>query len=361
MARWIGLAFDPTPGGTTYDQINDRSVAIPDPELWIPATTATASAGSNNLNRNNEVRGRRGNTAPIAFNAAPTASFEVRAYPAIVRAVVAAGLGRIGTPRGTSPAAITTTVSSLDSNPIPTLALHLLREEQYEVVAGLAVDRFELNFAADAEGTVQLSEGRGLYYDVAQSLPDPLPRPDYRNVSGETFKIRDLVAYMGDGEGIRVDCLNQLSLSFDNAFIDDFQSRYCAGENVRSYVYEGRTYKVWLPGRHRVGPQAITGTMGFAEARPDLELRRILSHATKFRAVLTAGAIEPATTPARDETMEIVIHQQVLTGGGADPLQKDGDIRSSYEFGGFLDPATNEDLDISFTTGEPIDPWTTGS
>jgi len=355
MARWLGLAVDPTVGGTTYDDIDGGGITVPDPDLWVPATTGTMTAGSNNLDRNNEVRGRRGNTAPIVFNSDPRGSFEVRAYPRIVQAIVATALGKVGTPTGTSPAAVTTPVTPVESNPLPTLVMHMLREEQYEVITGMAVSSFELNLAADAEGTINLSDGRGLYHDVPQTLPSPLPTPSYRGLN-DTFLLRDAVAYIGGDDrtqGVRIPCLSGFTLTYDNNLIDDFQSRFCAGENVRTYSLNGKTYRVWNPGRHKVGPQSVTGTLQFADVRPDLELRRILADAERFEIHCTAGPIAGAS-PAADETMVITLHQQVLTGGGADPLVKEGDIRASYEFGGFLDPETNDDITIEFVSARPV-------
>lgn len=354
MARWIGLAVDPTPGGTTYDLINADTdpVEIPDPSIWVPFTTATASAGSNNLDRNNEGRGRRAQSAPIAFSASPRASFESRAYPGIVKPIVSRALSGIGAGTGTAPAAITTPIEAVQSNPLKTLAVHLLREEQYDVLTGVAVNNFELNLAADQEGTINLSDARGLYHDVTDDLPDPLPTPTWSHL-GDTYKLRDAVAYVGETR-VKIDCLAGFTLSWSNGLIDDFQSRFCAGENVREYTLGGKKYRIWLPKRHKIGPQAVTGTLNFGVTRPDLETRRILADAQRFEIVCSAGPISPATTPAADEVMKITMYRQVFTDGGADPLVRDGDIKSSYTFGAFADPTTGQDVRIEFVSNAAV-------
>lgn len=355
MARWLGLALDPTRGGTTYDDITADvdPVEIPDPTIWVPATTAQASPGSNNLDRNNEVTGSRGNPPPVSFSADPSVTFESRAYPAIVKPIISRALSSIGTPSGTRPAAITTEINPTDSNPLAALVVHLLREEQYDVLTGVAVGSFSLNLPVDAEGTISLGDGRALYHDVPQTLPDPLPTPSYTATGGrQTYMLRDVSAFLGDGAGVRIDCLAGFRLDYNNSLIGDFQSRYCAGENIRIVRVGGVDYRIWLPGRNKIGPQRITGTLDFGVTRPDLELARMIAQAQKLVVECTAG---PAgTTPAADEMMRITLHKQVFMDGGAGDLVKDGDIRSSYQFEAFLDPATGRDLTVEFVSSAAV-------
>jgi len=351
MARSLGLAVDPTAGGTKYDDVvaTPTPVAIPDPTVWIPATTATMSRNPNNLNRNNEVRGVRGSAAPIAFSADPTVSFESRAYPQVAKLVLSAALSGTPAATGTAPAAITTKIEPTQANPLRTLVAHLHREEQYEVESGIAVDSVELKLPADAEGTLTV-EGKALYHDVKQTLPSPLPTTSYTGLGEHTFMLRDVKAYKGAGAGVLIDCLAGLTIKFDNGLIDDFTSRFCAGQNVRSYTVNSQSYRQWYPTRHRIGPQLITGRLDFGLTRPDLELERVLAVADKLVIEASAGPISPATTPAVDEVLRITLAKSVLTGGGADPLVDEGDIKSNYEFGGFVDPSTGKDITVEFVS-----------
>lgn len=353
MARWIGLATDPTAGGTTYDQIVDTTspVAIPRPDLWVPYTTATATGGSSNLDRDNEGRGTRASPAPTAFREEPRGSFECRAYPPMVKAIIARALSSVATATGTRPAALTTAITPTQSNPLSALVMHLLREEQYDVITGLAVNSFELSLEADAEGTIALSDGWGLYHDVADTVPGGIDRPTYTGL-GDTYKLRDAIAYVGDS-ATRIDCLAGFTLSWSNNLIADVISRYCAGENVRSYTYNSNPYRIWLPARNKINRQTATGQLRFGTTRPDLELRRILSDAQRFVIECSAGPIIPATTPVADEMMRITFYKQALTDGGADALVNEGDIRSSYTYGAFADDSGN-DVKVEFVSSAAV-------
>lgn len=355
MSRWIGLAIDPTAGGTTYDKVTDTTapVAIPDPTIWIPESTATASPGSTNLDRNNENRGVRGMPAPKAYRLDPKVSFESRAYPKVVKPVISRALGRIGaTSGGPSPRAITTPIETAQSNPLPALVAHVLREEQYEILTGVAINTFELDLAVDAEGVIRLSDGWGLYYDVTDVVPDPGDIAPVFSGYGPTYTIQNAIAYVGDA-ATRIDCLAGFTLSVNNNLIADTRSRYCAGENIRNYSLNGNTYSVWLPTRNKISSQTITGTLDFGQTRPDLELRHILADAQRFVIECSCGPAVPATTPAANEMMRITTYKQVFTDGGADPMVKDGDIRSSYTYGAFLDDS-NRDLLVEFVSGAPV-------
>lgn len=346
MARWLGLKDDPTAGGSTYDVLNTPGpVTIPDPDIWIPVTTATVDAGDDNrLDRNDEVRGRRGNTAPVSFAVRPKMSFEGRAYHKLSKAIVRKALGGAVTTTGTAPASITSKIVPIQANPVPCFTGKVLREEQIDLLSGLAVEQFELDLPADGEGTLKV-DFRALYHDVPQSLP-ALPTPDFSGYT-ETYKLRDVNAMLG-ASLVKIPCLGGFSLTYNNSFFDDFKSLFCATENVRSFTVGGLPYKLWYPGRHKIGPQMVTGRLDFGNARPDTELKKILTVCEKLVIEVTAGPILPATTPAADELMRITLYKQAPTGGSADPLVREGDINSSYEFTAYIDETVSKDVEVEF-------------
>jgi hypothetical protein len=343
VARWLGLVDDAEPGGSTLDALADPGpVAIPAPDYFIPVTAANADPGLRNLDRDNEVRGRRGNVAPVAFASAPSLTFEARAYPLLLRRIIPAALGGAPVDTGVAPAAITSTVEPLESGALPAMHATLVREEQTDRLAGLVIEEFELNLPADEEGTLSVT-AQGLYHEpAATSSP---PSPTYLGHE-DAFMLRDVVAFTGDGAGVRIDCLGGFGLTWNNGLVDDFRSRFCAGENVRDFLVGGLRQRLWYPGRHKLGPQAITGRLDFGTTRPDLEERRLVLAAEKLVVELSAGPL--GTTPDADEMLRLTVWKHALTGGGAEALAREGDITSSYEFTGYLDPASGKDLTAAF-------------
>jgi hypothetical protein len=351
--RWLGFSVDPTAGGTTYDDINDGTapVAFPvDPTTYVPVTTGTVSPGSNNLNRDNVVFGRRANTAPEVLNEDPTFSFEAPAFVPLTKQLIATALSGAPVNTGTAPAAIVSTIEPVQVDPLKMLYLTYLREEQIDFVAGGVIYSLDINLAANAYGALTVN-GRGLYHDHDESARVTVPTADFAPYAGApTYMLRDLTALLGDGAGVRVDCLSSFTMTFDNGFDDTFEKRFCAGENIRTFVVGGKQYRVWFPGRHKVGPQAITGNLTFGVPRPDLELDRILSVAQKLVVTVDGGPITPATTPPANELMEITLARSTLTGGdGAEALVRAGSPGATYTYGGYLDPATRRDISVRFT------------
>lgn len=355
--RWLGISRDAEPGGSTYDALSDPGpLAWPASTVFVPVTTANVDPGLSDLDRNDEVRGRRGNTAPVSFASAPSGSFSARAYPELVRALIPDSLGEITGTTGVAPAARTTEVVPVGdtgaAGVLPARFLTVVREEQIDRLAGAIVEEWTLSLPIDAEGTLEFTMP-ALYHEVdATEDVAGLPTPAYVGWD-DTYMLRDVVAYTGDGAGVRIDCLAGATLTFNNGLVDEFRSRFCAGENVRASVAGGGTRRLWFPKRHKLGPQAVTGTLDFGTTRPDLEERRILRLAEKLVLELTAGPITGAI-PAANEMVRFTIAKHVLTGGGAGALEREGDITSSYEFSGYIDPATGDDFAAEFVGGAAI-------
>jgi hypothetical protein len=341
--RYLGYLTDPTAGGTTFDDI--VAGAIADPTEFVPVTTAQVDPGVGQVDRNDEVRGRRANSAPISFSSTPSLTLGARAYPKLVRAIVRNALGGSISSTGVPPAAVDSTVGPLQSGNLPALIAWLVREGQIDRLTGLVVEEFTLDFPIDGEGTIEATL-QGLYHDVDPATAIVEPAPVYADYD-DTYMLRDLTAIMGDGAGVEIDCLAGFGLTYNNGLIDDARSRFCAGKNVQETVLDGQTHRVWYPNQHKLGPQQVSGRLDFGDVRPDRELRRILTHAEKLVVEVAAGPL--GTTPDADDMMRWTLYKQAPTGGGAEPLQREGDQVSSYEFTAYIDESLSKDVEATFT------------
>lgn len=349
MSRWFGFIDDPTSGGSTFDDL--AATAIAAPTTFVPVTSAQADAGLVQLNRDDEVRGRRANVAPISFASAPSMTLEARAYPKLVRSLVRKVLGGTIASVGTAPASIASTVGPLQSGNLPALICWLLREGQLDRLTGGIVEELEFNFPIDGEGTVSATI-QGLYHDSDDSAaavdPDGTPAEAIPTAAytgyGDTFMLRDASAFVG-GALVELTDLAGFGLTFNNGLYDDMRSRFQPNHNVETVQIDGVTHRLWYPERHKIGPQSVTGRIDFSDVQPSREIRRLVTHAEKLVFEVAAGPL--GTTPAADEMLRLTLYKQVLTGGGAEPLQRESDQVSSYEFSAYLDESTNKDIEAT--------------
>jgi Phage tail tube protein len=351
MSRLLALVDDPTAGGSTLDVL--ETLAIPAPTLFVPVSTAQVESNLNQLDRKDEVRGRRADTAPISFASAPAATFESRAYPKIARPVLRKALGSAITSTGVSPEPISSTVSPLQSGDLPAFIMWLLREEQLDRLTGAVVKEFAFKFPVESEGTLSVTLD-GLYQDVDASgaAEDPngsaakaIGTADYTGFE-DTFMLRDATAFRGPGEGVEIPDLAGFNLTFNNGLIEDFRSRFRPNHNIEVVTIDEIEHKLWYPNRHVLGAQSVTGTVELSQVDVDSETKRLLTHAEKLVFEIAAGPL--GTTPAADEMMRITLYKHAPTGGGAEPLVREGDQVSSYDFTAYLDEGTNKDIEATF-------------
>jgi hypothetical protein len=354
MSRWIGYAVDPSPGGSTYDLLSSKTtkLAVPAPTIFVPATTAQVEPQLQPVERKDEIRGRRGEAAPAAFASAPNMTFSVRAYPALVNDIIRHALGGTVATEGIAPAAITSKVQPMQEGNLPPLVLWLLREGQLDRLTGAIVAEFVLHLPIDQEGHIEITT-HGLFHDVqdpTKPMTDPggepaaaFPTPAYSQYQ-TTLKMRDCVAFMGPGEGVEVPDLAGLTLTFNNGMITDFHSRFRPNHNIESKIVGGELHKLWYPEKHKIGPQAVSGTIELSAVDPESEAKHMLHHAERLMFQVAAGQM--ATTPASTEMLRIVLYKQAFMEGGADPLVREGDQRSTFTFHGYIDEATNQDIEM---------------
>jgi hypothetical protein len=358
LSRWIGIVPDPTAGGSTYEHWTPESSPplIPVPTLFVPATSAQVDYGQTPNARTDEVRGKRGDTAPVSFLSAPKLTIDSRAYPYLLRRLIRNALGgtiTAGTEHGPSPKPFEDTVAPLEEGVPPMLIAWLKREEQIDRLTGLCVSEIAMDFAIDKEGSFSATLD-ALYHNVGEvtGLKDPgggtastVSSADYSSAVN-TFMLRDAHVFRGAEAGTEIPNLGGFSIAFNNGLIQDIRARFQPGHNIEKTTVGGVVHKLWLPARHKLGPQTVTGKFELSGMDVTQEQRRRILHAEKLRFTVAAGPL--GTTPAAEEMMEITVGQMVATGGGAEPLVRQGDQYSSFDFTGYLDVSGSKDIECTF-------------
>lgn len=345
--RYLALKDDPIAGGTKLDDIKASALALLTPVAGdaLVVTTAQADPGTRTLERNDDVRGTRANTAPVGFASSPALTFSGRAWTSQVRRLIRKAMGGTIASSGVAPAAVLSTLQMLQGqmSALPALQAFLVREAQVDRLTGLWVNELTLNFAADAEGTME-GNLMGLYHQVDPTASvGTLPNIIAPAGQAVAYMLRDVTAFQGAGAGVLIDCLGGFGMTINNNLSDDFRTRFCSGQNIQDTTIDGALHSTWYPKRNRVGAQTITGRLDFGDSRPDREARRICAHAEKLVVNLFGDPL--GTTPAADESIQLVFYKQMPTGGGADPLTREGDQQSSYEFTAYVDDTTGKDLE----------------
>jgi hypothetical protein len=356
LSRWIGFADDPTAGGSTYEVLTATTpVPIPAPTLFTPATSATVDFGQTPLTRTDEVRGLRGDTAPVSFLAAPKWTVNSRAYPVQLRKLLRNALGgAITHAGGPSPKAFEDTVVPLEEGLPPMLVAWLKREGQLDRATGLIVSNLALDFPIEQEGSF-VAAMDALYSQIqpystakepggSSTAAATVSSADY-TADVETYKLRDGVVLVGSSE-VEIPNLGSFSLTFDNGLIEDVRAKFKPGHNIEKTTIESITKKLWYPQRHKLGPQQVTGKFDLSEVDPTQELKKALLFAEKLIFRVQAGPL--GTTPAAEDTLQITIAQMARTGGGAEPLVRQGDQFASYDYTGYIGVSGEKDIEATF-------------
>lgn len=343
--RFLSLQPDPVAGGSTYDALTTGGTV---PAAWpavaglLPVTGGSVDLGRTQTDRDDDVTGLGASQAPETLSLAPEVTIEMRAFPAIAHRMIRDILKGPATATGTAPAAITTTIDPGPQDAAERCSIAtLVREGQVDRVSGVAFNELELEMAIDEDATISAT-GLGLYHDVLTEaeagLTAPLDQP-----TGHVYKLRDVFAYLGAGAGVQIDCVAGFGLTFTANLDDDAQSRFCGGRNQPEEVVNGQRYRRWYPDRHkRKGKRGVTCRIDYASTQPDQELALILSKADRLRVEISGARL--GTTPAADQMLGLILHRVVPTDGGPDEMNANDALRSSYEYGVYLDPDTSKDI-----------------
>jgi hypothetical protein len=342
--RFLSLQPDPVAGGSTHDALTtDGTVAPAWPALagLLPVTGGSVDPGLTQIDRDDDVTGLGASQAPETLSSAPEVTVEMRAFPAVAHRLIRDALKGTATASGTAPAAITTTIEAEQDGPERCSIATLVREGQVDRVSGVAFNEIELEMAIDEDATISAT-GWGLYHDVLTEAEAGLTAPLDQPV-GHVYKLRDVYAYLGAGAGVQIDCVAGFGLTFSANLDDDAQTRFCAGRQIAETVINGQRYRVWYPDRHkRKGKRGVTCRVDFASTQVDQELARILSKADRLRVEIAGARL--GTTPEADQMLGLILHRVVPTDGGPDEMNANDALRSSYEYGVYLDPDTNKDI-----------------
>lgn len=353
--RFLGVLNDTNSatGGTTLDDLLGVSggYSYPTPVTFFPVVSGSVDPGFEDRGRDDEVRGQRGSAPPLPWRSAPTATFRCRLYPDLAKWVLPRVLGVTASPSGTPPAAVTSKFSPAGhGGRLPAVNLVMAREDQLDYLWGCWIESAELEFSSEGEAFATVNI-QALYHEtkaLGMTTFTPSTATFLDPYAGVT-----LAAKTGPtGSLVDIDCIGSLSITFNNQFSDDDDVRFCKGKNVlKEAVSTSYRYRHY-PTRHKLGRQEITGSLGFGEVQPTLEERRVITTADVLQAEVTGN---PAgTTPPADQLLRFSLFAHVLTGGGADELAEEGEIKSSYEFSAHLDPTTGKDIEVEFVDAAAV-------
>lgn len=347
LDRLFGITDDATAGGKDFETLGGvGAVSIPNATIFYPVTGGTFDAGTERIDRNNEVRGRRANVPPRPFRAAPSMVVPMSAYQTALEKIVYKCLGVVNTSGGTSPTPYTHTVSSLQYPTVTLPALHaqMVRDTLNVKMGGSTINRITLDFPLDGEGTLEF-EAFGKYY-----LDDPAasPTPTYTgfDAEAETLMLRDAKVYI-DGSSTQVADIQGFNLTFNN----NLERKWYAGRNIdkKTLGTPSQTRKVWFPTENKAqAAPDITFSITFGSTDDAQELALWYTQIQKFEFDVAGNPIGGGYTG--DNMMKIILYNAAYTGGGAGALSARDDITSSYDGGVFYSEADSKDLEIQFVT-----------
>lgn len=343
--RLIGFVDDAVAGGSAYDDL--VAGAIPAPTKFIPATTANVNDGTDFLDRANEVRGYRGSPPPVEFRANPGVPFTANAYPFLVKKLIRLWTGATDVRTGVPPAAITHKFQPIQSGELPAIHMAVVRDEQYDAVAGCTAEQITLDFPLAEFATIE-AELRGKYRKREAGNP---PAATYAEYPRRGYLLRDAHVLLG-GSPTAIPGLRGIRFVLSNSMVEppDYEPK----RNRVVTTYGGKKRTVWWPARHKFMAHSLTGQLLFSTPQPDEDFKRELAHAEQLVFECEFEDISPATTPPAKEMLRVSGPQMVRTGGGPEALTDQDEITSSYDFGLYIDEATGADATFEFVDGSNV-------
>jgi hypothetical protein len=318
--------------------VSTARIVIPDAtDLW-PVTSVTVDRQVAQLDRNDEVTGFRGNPPPEEFRKDPRENVEGLAYQRLLEQIIWRCLGSADAVSGSAPAArthLSVPVGYGGSGVLPALFTELIRDDQIDKMSGGYVNSFTVTFPLDGHGTFS-AEIWGLYHKSSTGGSVPALTRHVRDV--KSLKLRDVRVFFA-GSPITVPGVTSFSLTFSNNLVDDSEARFAAGQSIDQITdTDGVLRRVWYPDQHFLGgSQTIGMELGFSSPQQAEEVKHDLARVEQLVAEVDGPLM--ATTPVAKEMMRFTALNAVRTGGGPDPLSKEGLQRSSVELGGYIGSA----------------------
>jgi hypothetical protein len=350
LARTFGILDDTTAGGKDYDALQVAYPPtlgippIPDANVFYPVTGGTFDPAIERIDRNDEVRGRRANTAPSPFRAGPMMTLPIAMYPKAAEKLFYKLLGAVSTTGGVAPVPYThaLTPTGFGTIALPAAHVHLIRDDLNIKMGGSTVNRITADFPLDGEGTME-TEFYGKYF---AEYGTAAPTPTFTGMEADTLMLRDAQMFI-DGSATPVQDLQGFSFTYNNNLV----RKWYAGRNIqtRALGTPTQTKKLWFPAENKAQAAAdITYSMTFGNTVVAQEIAHWYAQTEKFVFEVAGGPIGGTYTGT--ELMRITIYNGVHTGGGAEALTAREDITATFEGGVFYSAADAGDLLIEFVT-----------
>jgi hypothetical protein len=334
IRRLLGIKEDPEAGGSEYDDLT--AGAIDNADVFWPVTGGTFDRNVERYDRNDEVRGRRAGTAPLAFRARPVLTVPIAAYASILGTALKKTLGGTDVVTGSvAPYTHTFGILGFGATALPCVFAQIVRDDLNYKMSGGAFNRLSLSFPLDSEGTMEF-EIWGLYHDSFD--PTGAPSASYSGISDDVMMLRDATCYI-DGSMTAIPDLE----GFDLTFVNNLNPKFYAGRNVvtKSLGTPTQTKRLWFPTENKVGAsQDVTFGLQFGNANATQEIAHDYAQIQKF-----VFEVEGATLGSGGrELLRITIYNGAWTGGGTEALTARDDITARFD--GIAGYSTADSADI---------------
>jgi hypothetical protein len=319
----------------TVPSVSTARIVIPvATDVW-PITGLTIDRNVEQLARDEEITGFRGNPPPEEFRKDPRETVSGLAYQRLLERLLWYCLGSTDSVTGSAPAArthLSVPVGYSGTGLLPAFFTQAFRDAQEDRMAGAYVNRVTVTFSLDGHATYE-AELWGLYHVSSAAGSIPVLSRDSRDV--KTLKLRDVRVYFA-GSPVIVPGVTSFAFTFTNNIVADSEARFQAGLSIDQIVdTDGVLRRVWYPNAHFLGgSQTVTAEIGFSSPQQAEEVKHELARVEQLVAEVEGPLM--TTTPVAKEMMRFTLLNAVRTDGGGDALVKEGLQRSSFTLGGFI-------------------------
>jgi hypothetical protein len=322
----------------TVPNVSTARITIPDADDLWPVTGVTVDTNVTHLGREEEITGFRGNPTPEEFRKDPRLTVSAFAYPRLLEILLWYAMGSADIVSGSAPTALTHLAKPIGyagSGLLPALFAQVIRDDQMDRLAGSWVNSVTVTFSLDGHGTIE-AELWSLYHKSESGGSAPALTRHVRDI--KTLKLRDLRAYFG-GSPVIVPGVTGFSFTFNNNLVDDTDARFAAGQSIDQLTDStGALRRIWYPSQNYLGgSQTVSGEINFSTVQQAEDVKHDLAQAEQLVAEVEGRLL--ATTPTVKEMMRFTVLNAVRTGGGPEPLQKEGLQKASYQYGGYIGAA----------------------